>query len=245
MNDARPAAGDDKAFTARLRRAERLLGRRFGDRQLLLQALTHRSSGDAHNERMEFLGDALLDAVIAEALYQRFPDEREGRLTAWRGALVNGRALAEIMRERNMHECLVLGPSIQRIRHSPSILGNAFEAIVAAVYLDAGFAACRDFVLAWYAGRLEPAHLREIGHDDAKTRLQKRVQALGVGLPKYTMLAPCPDGASTRVAVHCEVSLRDARRLRASATAGTRQDAEQRAAEALLARWEDAPEASP
>ena len=231
----------EEAYALRLGRAESQIGHRFRNRQLLLRALTHRSSGPAHNERLEFFGDALLDAIIAEALYRRFPDEREGNLSGWRAALVNGRALASLMRERAMDECLVLGRSIQRIHDSPSVLANAFEALVAAVYLDAGYAACRSFVLGWYGERLDAERLLNLDAD-AKTRLQKRMQALGLALPCYVVLTPRPFGASRRIAVRCEIVVPGQGQYQTTASAGTRRDAEQLAAAALLDDWDDASE---
>ena len=137
------------ALEARLRYA-------FASPELLRLALTHRSHGPHNNERLEFLGDALLNLVIAEDLYQRFPHLREGSLSRLRATLVRGETLAEIARGFDVGGALLLGSGERRSggAERDSILSDAMEAIVAAIYLDAGMPAASDAVRAWYAERL-------------------------------------------------------------------------------------------
>lgn len=165
------------------------LGHRFSDPALLSDALTHRSARGQHNERLEFLGDAVLALVIADALYRRHDKSPEGDLSRLRAALVCGPSLADIARELEVGELLVLGAGEMKSggHRRDSTLGDAVEALIGAVYLDAGFEAARDTVLRIFASRLEsppdPASLK-----DPKTRLQELLQARGLPLPVYTVI---------------------------------------------------------
>ena len=165
------------------------LGHRFSDPALLDDALTHRSARGQHNERLEFLGDAVLALVIADALYRRHETLTEGDLSRMRAALVCGPSLAEISRELDIGESLVLGGGEMKSggHRRDSTLGDALEALIGAVYLDAGFAAARETVLRVFASRLDsppdPASLK-----DPKTRLQELLQARGLPLPLYTVV---------------------------------------------------------
>src|SRR6187549_597972 len=127
-------------------------GHAFADPGLLAQALTHRSAGSPHNERLEFLGDALLNLIVAEQLYQRWPRADEGAMTRARAELVRESTLARIARELGLGERLTLGPGEMKSggHRRDSILADALEAVVAAIYLDAGFDACRAVVLPWF-----------------------------------------------------------------------------------------------
>src|SRR5690606_35783329 len=124
------------------------LGHPFSDATLLEQALTHRSAGRCNNERLEFLGDALLNLIVAEFVFEQYPRASEGEMTRARASLVNGAALAELAREARIGEHLVLGPGELKTGgfRRDSILADTFEALVAAVYLDAGWEACRTLV---------------------------------------------------------------------------------------------------
>ena len=135
------------------------IGHRFDAPQLLAQALTHRSAGAPHNERLEFLGDALVNLVVAEALYQRWPRADEGALTRARAELVRESALAGIARTLELGNALRLGPGemISGGHRRDSILADAVEAVVGAIYLDAGLDACRGVALPWFQPLLEPA----------------------------------------------------------------------------------------
>jgi ribonuclease-3 len=128
-------------------------GHAFGKPELLRQALRHRSAGAPHNERMEFLGDALVNLIVAEALHARWPRADEGALTRARAALVRESSLAEIARGLKLGDALELGPGELKTggHRRDSILADALEAVVAAIHLDAGFEACRAAVLPWFA----------------------------------------------------------------------------------------------
>ena len=143
----------------------------FAQPALLAQALTHRSAGAPHNERLEFLGDALVNLFAAEALYTRWPRADEGALTRARAELVRESALAPIGRALQLGERLTLGPGEMKSggHRRDSILADAVEAVVAAIYLDAGFETCRAVVLPWFEaampiGRLRPVIRSEPGH---------------------------------------------------------------------------------
>ena len=159
------------------------LSYRFRDPALAQLALTHRSVGKPNNERMEFLGDALLGAVIAELLFEVHPKASEGELSRLRAQLVNGQALAVVARELALGDELKLGPGELKSGgfRRDSILADAFEALVAAVYLDGGFDACREMLRGLFAERV--IALRR-SSKDAKTRLQEHLQAGGWPLPQ-------------------------------------------------------------
>ena len=164
------------------------LNYRFRDPALAQLALTHRSIGKPNNERLEFLGDALLGAIVAEMLYEVHPHASEGELSRLRAQLVNGQALAVVARELDLGDGLKLGPGELKSGgfRRDSILADAFEAMVAAVYLDGGFDACRETVRGLFAERI--AALRR-SSKDAKTRLQEWLQAKGLPLPQYELVA--------------------------------------------------------
>ncbi|NLW97079.1 MAG: ribonuclease III, partial [Xanthomonadaceae bacterium] len=133
-------------------RADRFAGHVFSTPSLLAQALTHRSAGAPHNERLEFLGDAVLGLVVAEALYARWPKADEGSLTRARAELVRESALAAVARRLEVGERLVLGPGEMKSggHRRDSILSDALEAVIGAIYLDAGYEVCRRVVLPWF-----------------------------------------------------------------------------------------------
>ena len=182
------------------------LGYVFNDPGLLAQALTHRSCGSRNNERLEFLGDAVLGFVVAQLLYQSEPEAHEGRLTRLRAHLVRRETLAAIARDLNLGEVLRLGPGELKSggRRRDSILADAFEAVVGAIYLDAGISACRAVLEGLYGERLATV-VREVGLKDAKTRLQEALLGRGRALPEYTVvnLEGAPHDQSFTVA--CQV----------------------------------------
>ena len=209
-------------------------GHGFADPALLRQALTHRSAGSPHNERLEFLGDALLNLVVAEQLYARWPRADEGAMTRARAELVRESALAGIAREMDIGPRLVLGPGEMKSggHRRDSILADAVEALVAAIYLDAGFDACRARVQDWYAALLDALPpLHQVGKD-AKTRLQEWLQGRQYPLPVYTLEAESGEEHDRTFHVACTLS-RPA--LSAEGTGHSRRAAEQDAAEAVLA----------
>jgi ribonuclease-3 len=204
---------------------------RFRDPMLAGLALTHRSIGKPNNERLEFLGDALLGAIIAEMLYEAHPKASEGELSRLRAQLVNGQALAVLGRELELGDELKLGPGELKSGgfRRDSILADALEALIAAVYVDGGFDACRDTVRALFGERI--AVLRR-SSKDAKTRLQEWLQSGGWPLPQYELTASHGEDHAKTFEVSCTVS--EPSPLRADASAGSRRAAEQDAAEAVL-----------
>ena len=210
------------------------VGHRFGDQALRDQALRHRSAGAPHNERLEFLGDALVGLIVAEALYARWPGADEGGLTRARAELVRESALAQVARDLGLGALLRMGPGEMKTggHRRDSILADAVEAMVAAIYLDAGFERCRAVVLPWFEPSIEalpPPH--QLGKD-AKTRLQEWLQGRQKPLPAYTLLAEEGDEHARRFRVAC--SLADPV-LATEGEGSSRRGAEQAAAEAALA----------
>ena len=214
---------------------DRFAGHRFADAALLRQAFTHRSAGSPHNERLEFLGDALLNLIVAEQLYARWPKADEGAMTRARAELVRESTLAAIARSLDLGARLTLGPGEMKSggHRRDSILADAVEALIAAIYLDAGFEACRAAVLGLFepllAG-LPPLH--QVGKDP-KTRLQEWLQARQLPLPAYTLLSETGDEHDKTFHVACTLSEPP---LAAEGEAGSRRAAEQRAAEAVLSK---------
>ncbi len=212
------------------------LGHRFSDPTLLTDALTHRSARGQHNERLEFLGDAVLALVIADALYRRHDTLPEGDLSRMRAALVCGASLAEVARELDVGELLILGGGELKSggHRRDSTLGDAVEALIGAVYLDAGFAAARDSVLHVFANRLDappdPASLK-----DPKTRLQELLQARGLPLPVYTVIDESGEAHRRTFRVNCVCADPAVTR---EGEAHSRRAAEQAAAEKVLAALE-------
>lgn len=164
----------------------RRLGYTFEDEANIVKALTHRSASKHHNERLEFLGDAILGMVIAKALYQRFPKQPEGKLTRMRSSLVKGDTLAEVAREFELGELLLLGPGELKSGgfRRDSILADAIEAIIGAIYLEAGMKKCESLVLDWFDSRLKALDPEAVSKDD-KTRLQEYLQSNKHPLPLY------------------------------------------------------------
>lgn len=162
------------------------LGYTFADEAKIVEALTHRSASKQHNERLEFLGDAILGMVIAKALYQRFPQQPEGKLTRMRSSLVKGDTLAEVAREFELGELLLLGPGELKSGgfRRDSILADAVESIIGAIYLEAGMTTCESLILDWFACRLKALDPEAVSKDD-KTRLQEYLQSNKHPLPLY------------------------------------------------------------
>ncbi len=160
----------------------------FRDPTLLQQALTHRSADSRNNERLEYLGDAILSFVIAEALFERFPQVKEGKLSRLRASLVKGVTLAEIGRALSLGEVLILGPGELKSGgfRRESILADTVEAILGAVYLDSGIEDVKALILRLYEERLTSINVDEVVKD-AKTRLQELLQSRKQPLPLYTV----------------------------------------------------------
>ena len=209
------------------------LNYRFRDPALAALALTHRSVGKPNNERLEFLGDALLGAFVAEMLYEVHPKASEGELSRLRAQLVNGQALAAIARELELGDALKLGPGELKSGgfRRDSILADAFEASLAAVFLDGGLEACRQVVRGLFGERVVAL---QRSSKDAKTRLQEWLQGRGHALPQYELIDSRGEDHAKIFDVRCVVS--EPRPHSAEASGPSRRQAEQDAAEAVLAR---------
>jgi len=206
----------------------------FEDKALLKLALSHRSKGKTNNERLEFLGDSILGFLIAEVLYQRFPQASEGELSRLRAALVKKQTLADIARELSLGQLLILGSGELKSGGAKrdSILADALEAVVSAIYLDAGIMACRKEVLAWFSSRLRRLQTDEamLGKD-AKTRLQEYLQSKQLALPEYVVSELKGKDHEQQFTVSCKVSLLD-KTIQGHGT--SRREAEQQVAAAIL-----------
>ncbi len=207
------------------------LGYRFADESLFRLALTHRSAGRPNNERLEFLGDALVNLAVAEMLFDARPRADEGELSRLRAQLVSEPALAERARELRLGDELKLGTGELKSGgfRRDSILADAFEALVAAIYRDGGYDACRQ----WLQGMFEqPVADAGSPRKDPKTRLQEWLQARGLPLPQYELLAEHGEEHARRFEVACVIAEPQARRF--AGHGGSRRAAEQEAAEAAL-----------
>lgn len=216
-----------------LEKLARKLGHRFGDFSVLAEALTHRSvSAGKNNERLEFLGDSILNCIISEELYKRFSDASEGQLTRLRATLVKGDTLAEISVELDICDYLRLG--IGELKsggmHRPSILADALEAIIAAVYLDGGMETCRGLVLKWFEKRLDFISLDKI-KKDPKTQLQEYLQARKINLPDYEIVSISGEAHQQVFSVSCIINDLN---LTTNGSGVSRRKAEQEAAEMAL-----------
>ena len=162
------------------------IGYEFTDSDNLTLALTHRSAAAKHNERLEYLGDAVLGMVIAKALFLRFSAQPEGDLTRMRASLVKGVTLAEVAREFALGDLLLLGPGELKSGgfRRDSILADALEAIIGAIYLEAGLDVCESLILSWFTPRLDALNPKFVKKDN-KTCLQEYLQARKLPLPVY------------------------------------------------------------
>ncbi len=205
---------------------------RFADPGLLEQALTHRSAGAPHNERLEFLGDSIVNLLVAEVLFQRWPKADEGALTRARAELVREASLATIARRLELGARLTMGPGEMKSggHRRDSILADALEAVVAAIYLDSGFETCRAAVLPWFEESLAALPVGKPGKD-AKTRLQEWLQGRQRPLPVYELVSESGDDHAKMFNVSCTITDPT---LTAEGEGSSRRNAEQAAAAALL-----------
>jgi ribonuclease-3 len=219
---------------------ERSLGHRFRDAALARQALTHRSFGSPNNERLEFLGDGLLNCAVATLLYERFPNRPEGELSRLRSRLVSQAALCEVAARLGLGERLRLGEGELKSGgfRRPSILADALEALLGAVYLDAGFEAVRSAVERLLAAELAAASERPVDKDP-KTALQEALQARRLALPRYTVTAVEGEAHAQAFQVECRI---EELGIAVTGRGSSRRAAEQDAAAAALAELERAPE---
>jgi len=213
------------------------LGLSLKSTERLRQALTHRSAGSENNERLEFLGDAVLGLLVAHALYERFPDATEGQLSRLRSSLVRKETLAEIARTLDLGSYMTLGPGELRTggHARDSILADALEAVIGAVYLDLGIEEAQRLVLSLVRGRLEATTLNN-NHKDPKTRLQELLQGRQLLLPSYELIGVT--GADHDQHFTCRCLVPDLE-LRGDGAGGSRRKAEQAAALDVLRQLDD------
>lgn len=220
---------------------QELLGYRFGDLRLLRQSLTHVSYGHEFNidqpialrdnERLEYLGDAVLDLVISDLLLESFPEAAEGQLSKMRAAVVNEKTLFEITKSIRLSELVLLGKGEQRTggNQKPSILSSAFEALIAAIYIDGGFNAVYPVVRFLFAPIFKEEN-HAISFQDYKTRLQEKVQGMYRQTPTYHLISSRgPDHAKI-----FEIEVRAGDQVIAAADGPSKKEAEQNAAKAAL-----------
>lgn len=216
---------DEKALCKRL-------GYTFHDKKILHRALTHRSVSGPNNERLEFLGDSILNFIIAEAVCDYFPALHEGELSRLRANLVKGVTLAKLAREFKLGECLILGVGELKSGgfQRESILADSFEAIIAAIYIDGGLEICRELVLRWFEKRItDPKAIEKL--KDPKTALQEYLQARKMALPEYTILKVAGEAHAQIFHVECIVPGTD---IVTKSSDTTRRKAEQGAAKEFL-----------
>jgi ribonuclease-3 len=211
---------------------EEQLGYHFKDATLLRTALTHRSAASRNNERMEFLGDAVLGYLISSELYQRFPTATEGALSRLRAGLVKGDTLADIATQLQFGEYLILGSGELKSGgfRRRSILSDAFEAVIGAIYLDSDIDTVRQRILPFFKPRLDqcdPAAVKK----DAKTRLQEYLQSRGHALPEYSVHSISGEAHNQTFEVECRLAELD---IISSGQGSSRRKAEQQAAKKAL-----------
>ena len=210
---------------------QKRLGYRFVDGSLLTRALTHRSAARDHNERLEFLGDAVIGVVVASAFFDRFPQANEGELSRLRAGVVSGVSLAGIARSLKLSECLILGESERKSggRNRDSILTDTLEALAGAIMMDSSLSGARTVVSGWLQSMIEGSTLDIV--IDAKTRLQEWLQARGEPLPEYVVTSVSGEDHAQCFQVQCKLGERG---LTTEASGSARRRAEQTAAELML-----------
>ncbi|BCE01717.1 ribonuclease III [Marinicellulosiphila megalodicopiae] len=216
-----------------LKTLSKKIGYQFNDIQLLELALTHRSIGNNNNERLEFLGDSILNLTIADALFHQFPKEKEGKLSRLRASMVKGDTLAIIAKEFGLGEYLILGPGELKSGgfRRESILADAVEAIIGAISLDSDWECARACTLRWYESRLKVLDPKDINVKDAKSRLQEYLQSRQKSLPQYEVVNITGKDHNQMFEVNCKIE--DLPHV-VSATAESRRIAEQKVAKKAL-----------
>ncbi len=213
------------------------LGYSFDNVELLNEALTHRSYAAKNNERLEFLGDGILNFVIADELFKQYSDVQEGDLSRLRANLVNKESLAEIANQLDLGEVIRLGSGELKSGgfRRPSILADAVESILGAVYSDGGFDVCRDLIVRLYAKRFaSPADLQSL--KDPKTRLQELLQSRRFALPDYQVINITGQAHAQVFHVRCSIEKMD---IKVTGEGKSRRKAEQIAAEKAIAEVEN------
>ncbi len=216
----------------KLKRIQQILGYQFKQPDLLIQALTHRSANHQHNERLEFLGDAILGSVIATKLYQMFPDADEGQLSRLRSFLVKEKALSELAKQLDFSQFLILGSGELKSGgfRRDSILSDTFEAIIGAVLLDSDYATTQSYILNIYQQKLTEISL-EKAQKDPKTRLQEWLQARGLKTPDYRVVNSKGKDHAKLYWVSCQVEYQE---IEVEGQGASRRKAEQAAAEKVI-----------
>lgn len=215
------------------------IGHVFVQSQLLQRALTHRSYSSAHNERLEFLGDSVLNCVVAKHLYEIYPGLAEGDLSRLRSNLVNQQTLSKLAQQLRLGELLLLGEGERKSAgfRRPSILADTMEALFGAVFLDAGFAAAEQVILKLYVPFIASADAQTLGKD-YKTLLQEYLQGKRLALPRYILVATQGEAHAQLFQVECQI---EQLKLFTSGEGSSRRTAEQVAAEAAYRKIEGLP----
>ena len=211
---------------------ERRLAYAFTRRELLTQALTHRSHGNPHNERLEFLGDGILNCVVASLLYERFAKLPEGDLSRLRATLVNQQTLSEIAQSLGLGDLLRLGEGELKSGgfRRPSILADALEAVFGAIFLDGGFDRVRAVIGGLYEKRIGQIDVGALTKDP-KTTLQEYLQGKRLALPRYAVVSVSGDAHQQTFLVECEIA---ELAVKAQGSGNSRRVAEQEAAAGIL-----------
>lgn len=211
---------------------EQALGHRFARPELLRQALTHRSHSSPHNERLEYLGDSILNCAVAILLFRQFPALKEGELSRLRANLVRQEALADIAADLHVGDVLRLGEGELKSGgfRRPSILADTLEAIFGAIYLDAGFDAAHAVIERLYQSRIDRIDPRQSGKD-AKTAFQEWLQGRRLPLPRYELLETHGAAHAQEFVVSCSIPALD---LHVTGRGSSRRAAEQSAARSAL-----------
>ncbi|QCI22122.1 ribonuclease III [Buchnera aphidicola] len=214
------------------KKIQKVLGYTFTHKDLLRQALTHRSASSKHNERLEFLGDSILSFVIANALYQHFPYINEGDMSRMRATLVRGNTLAEIAYEFDLGEYLKLGQGELKSGgfRRESILANTVEALIGSIYLDSNIKTVEELILKWYEKRLETISPGDT-QKDPKTRLQEYLQSKHLSLPTYSIVKIYGEAHNQLFTIHCQITILSEYLI---GTGSSRRKAEQDAAKKAL-----------
>lgn len=212
---------------------EKKLGYKFANPKLLNVALRHRSFGGLSNERLEFLGDSVVNFIIAAELFRRYPKFKEGELSRLRSNLINKETLATLAKEFNVGDYLYLGAGEKKSGgfRRTSILANTMEAIIGAIYMDSSMEICQRKILQWYGSRL--IGLTIAGQKDPKSELQELVQARGLSLPVYKIVAT--HGKAHKQIFHVECTVQGLE-IVCEGQGTSKQEAEQKAAKQFLTK---------
>lgn len=216
------------------RRLMDTLGYVFSDPMLFMRALTHRSASSQNNERLEFLGDSVLNLIITRYLFEHLPQGDEGALTRIRAKLVCESSLAKLAETFRLGNYLILGVGEQKSggAYRASIMADALEALIAAIYLEAGMLVCEPLILSWFQADLADLALAGKTHKDAKTRLQEVLQAKQLELPLYHLKDSFGDPHEPTFRISCQIPSLG---IETEGQAKSRKKAEQLAAESALA----------